>query len=91
MYVPKKKNNVRVKVTQEDINAGRRKSCGGCPLALALSRALGRECVVGPVCWWIDGDDTKDCVRLGRDEYNFRVKFDDGFHVAPFTFYVERW
>ena len=76
---------MRIDVTQEDIDRGKRSRPCECPLAIAASRATGRPCSVG-----LD--------RIGFDDglalewplpdiaFKFRWDFDNGQPVQPFGF-----
>lgn len=44
-----------IEVTNEDIRHGRRNSCSNCPVALAISRKLGKQAFLGSHTWRIDG------------------------------------
>lgn len=82
---------VTVDVTQEDIDVGIAGECGRCPLALAMTRALGREVGVGLCQWWFA--DTPGVVRaaffLPKIAQEFRIEFDYGNPTSPITLTVE--
>jgi len=76
---------MRIKVTQQDIDAGTRRSCLGCPIALALGRMVpGVSVGQGQIIWVADGEyherDTPSAVR------RFISSFDDGYPVEPVVF-----
>lgn len=74
-----------IEVTQKHIDEGLVGDCMLCPVALALTQALGKPCWAG-----------ERWVGLTRSEARFtpvRVKqfvrrFDDGESVTPFKFYL---
>jgi len=75
-----------VHVTQEDIAQGRPSEADHCPVARALTRALGEPISVGDRWYrlratWSDG-------LLPRPARTFVKRFDASQPVAPFTFTV---
>lgn len=79
---------VTVEVTQDDIDAGRRKSCFGCPVARALRRAVGGDAwVVGPS--WARALADAAALPLPPEAARFVRSFDDRSPVSPFTFTLE--
>lgn len=77
---------VRVSVTQQDIDIGKRVSGGACPLALALTRACGGDC-------WVYGF---GIAEIGGQQFGmpeeataFVLNFDCGHAVQPFEFDLE--
>ena len=77
-----------IRVTQEDIDDGERRNGEQCPIALAMSRALGDdyvsvgdEYVTGSVYDW----------ELSRTARQWVRRYDDGLRVAPATFRVSVW
>jgi hypothetical protein len=79
---------MRIEVTQEDIGNGKRKSCWGCPIALAVGRtanlSFGERFVGSTFIEWFDG-------RWHRSEVpplaaQFIEAFDAGKPVKPFSF-----
>jgi hypothetical protein len=86
---------VTVEVTAEDIARGARGSPSGCPVALAVCRAIG----TAPVHGEIDVDPEGIHLRGRRDFYKasrplpdeaqeFIGRFDRGLTVEPFAFSV---
>lgn len=74
---------MKIEVTQDDILEGKiGKSCY-CPIALAMKRAYGHDKIVvsRSVCE-IDYVEFATPKEAGR----FIVRFDNGFHVSPFSF-----
>ena len=90
---------VIVAVTQEDIDNGDPGMCYDCPVATALTRAVGRRCrVKEPTRWgFSDGmtgdkrDSIVDPYRLPPSAATFVEVFDDfgRDHVFPFSFEIE--
>ena len=76
-----------VNVTQEDIDNGRRRTCSGCPVALAISRAWGKRITVGPN----DFGASHESIPLPREAMHFVELFDRGHAktLLPFSFVVE--
>jgi hypothetical protein len=75
---------VTVNVTQEDIDRRRPRSQCGCPLATAISRAVGEPMAVfntdvGPQAGGY-------YVNLPPDAFDFRRAFDAGRAVRPIAF-----
>lgn len=79
-----------VHVTAEDIANGVRKSYGCCPVAIALSRTLGRVCKAGSWSWWKNGDEENDAKQLPLEARDFIDTFDSEGPAAvePFDFEV---
>ena len=75
-----------IEVTPQDIDAGKRRSCDHCPIALALARTgiafqgVDYSLVLGPDFNPID---------LPQSARNFIEKFDEGAPVLPFTFTLD--
>jgi hypothetical protein len=85
-----KSARILVRVEELDIRAGRRENCEGCPLALAIHRALGY-----PV--YVAGEDVGECTGdpkvlgsrlavLPARARRFVKDFDAGRKVRPFEF-----
>lgn len=81
---------VKVSVTPEDIATGQRRRASRCPVAVALRRATDQD-------WWVGNDDRNGTVLdpcVGReieapkDVHWFRLRFDRGLRVKPFTFEI---
>lgn len=89
---------VTVTVTQEDIDTGDPGMCYECPVARAISRAVGRRCRVKEPNYWgfSDGpsgnksDNLPDPFRLPPIAATFVETFDDfgPERVVPFTFEI---
>ncbi len=77
-----------IAVTQEDIDTGRRNSCGNCPIALAINRATGTtDSAVGITTATVRGA----VFSLAEEAVAFIVRFDISGRkmVQPFTFEME--
>lgn len=78
---------LKITVTQEDIEEGQARSCHRCPVALAMSRTIGRELVVYP---HYAGTLGMDVVCFFPSEVEqFIADFDEGKPVKPFSFTVK--
>lgn len=77
---------MKIKVLKKDIREGCPGDTNRCPLARALSRALGGPCEVY-VTSWKDDKDVRH--KLPRKAETFRQRFDDGRVVHPFEFEVQ--
>jgi hypothetical protein len=75
----------RVEVTQEHIDRGEKMNCHDCPIALAVSAALGQEVTVGAEIVHLG----KGLAYLPRSVSDWIVEFDLGGRVAPFVFDLE--
>jgi hypothetical protein len=81
------RRGVLVSVTHQDVKQGRCGSFDGCPVALAVRRAVGTASVdvrrgrirVG-----------RQAFRLPRSAYRFIQKFDGGYQVSGFGFRLIR-
>ncbi len=69
---------VTISVAQDDIDCGDRFQCGHCPLAIAMTRTLGRQVHVWGEWEFVDENDD---VNAGD--------FDHGVPVQPFEFELE--
>lgn len=78
-----------IEVTAEDIDAGKRRDCHGCPVATALDRATGER--------WAVGVDERGRAVARRERFDgwfalpraaseFVRRFDAGGMPGPFTF-----
>ena len=76
-----------INVTQEHIDNGLKRTCGKCPVALALLSAGAPDPFVGKDMVWIDFSDP-DCmgIVLPKEAHNFIHEFDEGKKVEPFSF-----
>lgn len=82
-----------IRVTQEDIDHGQRGFCATCPVALAATRAAGREIRIGYSTWlagtvtgWLQGERSGP---LPKAVSEFIDRFDAGDPVQPFEFELE--
>lgn len=79
-----------IEVSRHAISAGIRSSPMNCPVALALSKYLGKTISVEPFegefCWREAYSATKH--RLPKEAVDFIRAFDAGKDVAPITFDV---
>lgn len=84
-------NRIRIDVTEEDIQAGRRRNGLQCPLALALQRGLGRMVVVNYASYSrpCPGVAEPDYRYLPSDVVRWRIDFDAGKPVSPFSFEID--
>lgn len=88
--------NVVIEVTQKDIDAGVKKDCNKCPIALAMLRAFpeaAKVCVDGD-CLTVFVNDREMLEATTTEEaYSFIERFDSGdlpeVKVEPFTFTAE--
>lgn len=74
---------MRIEVTQEDIDRGVRDQPCACALALATTRATGRNAAVGTTSIFFDLESGISLPLLAR---NFVRDFDAGRSVRPFSF-----
>ena len=81
-----------VMVTRKDIDAGEQCSQDGCPLALAMTRACGREVAVRLTDYFFKQSDSLDCKPLPATAVSFRRLFDnercDRSQLEPFSFTI---
>ena len=75
---------MKIKVTKEHIDKGRKKSALSCPIALAIGDKYGLDASVGP----------ESCVigyticDLPKSVKKFIKLFDNGYSVEPFEFNI---
>jgi len=78
---------MKISVTQEDIDNGKRKECDSCPVALAIMRHFKAKSV------WVDvhgiyyyHNDVNDCGKepMTKEILEFIIDFDAGRNVKPF-------
>ncbi len=77
---------VTIEVTLEMLNEGVRKSCGGCPLALALNAKLKpeyRKANMGTEVWFVC--DWKSPTPLPIEAQHFISWFDGSFEGVSYT------
>jgi hypothetical protein len=79
---------MKIKVTQEHINAGIRNNPCKCPLALALNEATGREWYVGGI--WFNHKEKRESTRFRVTDQMWRFihAFDCESRVEPTEFNV---
>lgn len=74
---------MRITVTQQDIDKGEQGEAKHCPIARALKRATGEQCLVASkICFIGDRED----IPLPENAQSFVSDFDCGFPVKPFSF-----
>jgi hypothetical protein len=90
-----KRLRVHVKVNALDIASGFRDCGGGCPLALAIHRAIGAPVDVGPesIFEYNEAFDREDdpgrrLAKLPPRARRFLAEFDASRKVRPFGFYL---
>lgn len=74
---------MKITVTEEHIRRGRRRACSACPLALAISEAVGMRMEVGVLSTWCD---PAKLITLPEEAQEFIDRFDRGRKVHPFSF-----
>lgn len=74
-----------ITVTQDDINTGRTKNCGWCPVALAVRRLLVPGSSVSVSGTHVNISISKGLL-LPIEAQKFIDRFDRGDPVVPFTF-----
>lgn len=76
---------MKIHVTQEDIQQGKRRSCYFCPVAISLRRhKKRREWYVG---WnYLDPDNR---IKTPKSVQTFITTFDQGIPVKPFAFILK--
>ena len=82
-----------IKVTREDIKNGEPAYNSGCPIALAMQRAIGPHVSVGTDRFWPykepeDWYARQICGNLPDEAQGFVREFDDGLDVEPIEFQV---
>lgn len=75
---------VRVDVTEGDIQRGWRLDCQECPIALAVSRAVGQPAHVDHLVVVLL--DSQESVNLPLDVRDRMLKYDAGEPMQPFSF-----
>ena len=86
-----KKNQIKVTVTQKDIDTGIADNCLECPIARALKRTTRKEWAV-----WKDNVFTSNVKACNYKQYDlpnkaqrFIEKFDERKPVKPFSFILK--
>lgn len=77
--------DITVDVTQEDIDHGEIGECETCPIARAISRAVGKTALVIADNFCFDHNDMTD-YPLPKVASDFVRQFDSGVDVSPFSF-----
>lgn len=77
---------IRVEVTADDILRGRARDCKGCPVARAISRALGVAASVGSMSFFLG---ESPCLPLPAPVLEWVGDYDAGRPVAPLSFLLE--
>lgn len=87
-------NNLKIEVTQDDIEQGTKRNCNLCPIALAITRVTGKQCFVIPekieVYTTLSRVSRVLFYRPTKEAVDFMCAFDDGEEVQPFTFTAEK-
>lgn len=88
------RKEIKIQVTQEDIDKGQPNHCGNCPIALAAKRVLLNEEVPfyelevdGGISFYIDAD--RYIWEGNLESVQFVKAFDNGFHVEPLELEVK--
>lgn len=81
---------MRIEVTQGDIDTGCRKTSQNCPIAIAVSRAVGKRVGVSEnlVSIYFNGGVSQVC-KLPSEATKFITRYDAGYRPAPFGFELE--
>ncbi len=78
---------IRLRITQRDIDNGRRMSVGFCPIALSLKRRGFHEAGVGGNIWFPAS--SRECFPLSVQAMNFVDDFDNRLKVKPLWLTLE--
>lgn len=76
---------MQIAVLAEHIEQGVKANCYKCPIAQAISWAMGREAAVTPYSIYVGGVH----YDLPEEAREFVQLFDEGCVVEPFTFEIE--
>ena len=76
---------MKISVTQEDIDKGKREDSCVCPIALAVRRQTGRLFHIDDT----NADDGYDTIQLPIKARQFVRSYDNGNPVEPFEFELE--
>jgi hypothetical protein len=79
---------MKIEVSQDDINFGRRRSTGYCPIALAAQRTTGEKWIVGSNMMWKQDSPQDDNLYFAPEVELFIKNFDEGKPVNPFSFEI---
>jgi hypothetical protein len=79
---------IKIEVTQDDIDSGKPRLAGSCPIALALIRAIPdiQPEVMFTKFW---SEKYEKCFDLTDEAYFFILAYDDGAKVKPFSFEID--
>lgn len=79
-----------IKVTQEDINIGKKRSGCLCPVALGFKREYPfKDLKVGTHSLFIIENGVTTRYKLPSKVTDFIYKYDNGFYTQPFEFEME--
>lgn len=80
---------MNIHVTQEHICEGCRRNCERCPIARAISEALGEPVNIGTEFWWRPKEGYRRMRVLPLEACEFIRAFDTHQPVKPFTFNLD--
>lgn len=80
---------VLVEVTAADIAAGEQGRCLECPIALAISRAMGQPCGTNGYMWFTQEGRKDGMLPLSAKSWIIGFDFDCSSAVKPFSFEIE--
>ena len=83
---------MKISVTEDDISSGATQDCEKCPIALAISRAVGMDVKVGRWSCFLpvrDKGEDVTMVNLPAAATRFITNFDGLWHVEPFEFELD--
>ena len=80
-----------IKVTEFHIATGKKRKCGLCPVALALTDHFNTPCSVGYSFGRIGPENvsTWKIIEIPKETAALIRAFDDGHYLSPFSFEVE--
>lgn len=76
-----------IEVTRKDIRQGKRWASRSCPVALAIQRQTGEDCLVKNACIVAQGKFLP--IKSPRSVSRFVRRFDAGKRCQPFRFYLK--
>jgi len=77
---------IKIQITQDDIDKGKKMDPSNCPLALAIKRQLNPVSVkVSPWCAVITNTEIEGAKRYGIVDNGFVKRFDRGYEIRPTT------
>ena len=77
---------IKLQITQDDINKGKRFDCSLCPIARAAKRYFNEMVNVSPQSIFVGNN----CYRILRTGENFILDFDGGVPVEPIEIEIEQ-